>query len=311
VLAAAAASAVRVAFDVVLGDQAPFMMQIPSIVLATWLGGLWGGVAATITSAVGADYLFIQPRHAFSLHTSDHVGGALLFVLVSLGLAWQVNRWRAAERALRLTRDRAAEQADELQALIDAVPAAVLVTRQPGQTATPANALGASLFGSAGDGSSTGQKLVRFESADGSATIDAANLPVALAAARGVDVRDEEFSAIYDDGTIRTLFGHAVPLAGGRGGVRGAVGAFVDITERKRAETVLHQYELLARHTRDVVLFVRRCDGRLLEANAAAETAYGYTREELLERTIFDLRQPEDAAITREQMAAADSGGVW
>ena len=310
VLAAAAASAVRVAFDVMLGDQAPFMMQIPSIVFATWLGGLWGGVAATITSAVGVDYLFIPPRHAFSLHTRDHFGGALLFVLVSLGLAWQVNRWRAAERALRLTRDRAAEQADELQALIDAVPAAVLVTRQPGQIALPANALGASLFGSAGDGSSTGQKLLRFESADGSSTIDAANLPVARAAARGVEVRDEEFSAIYDDGTIRTLFGHAVPLAGGRGGVRGAVGAFVDITERKRAETVLHQYELLARHTRDVVLFVRRRDGRLLEANAAAETAYGYTRQELLERTIFDLRQPEDAPITREQMAAADSGGV-
>ena len=88
VLAAAAASGVRMAFDVLLGDQAPFMMQIPSVVLATWLGGLWGGVAATITSAVTADYLFIQPRHAFAVHASDHRGGALLFVLESLGLAW-------------------------------------------------------------------------------------------------------------------------------------------------------------------------------------------------------------------------------
>jgi K+-sensing histidine kinase KdpD len=90
VLAATAASGVRMAFDVLLGDQAPFMMQIPSIVLATWLGGLWGGLAATITSAVTADYLFIQPGYTFAVHTSNHLGGAVLFMLVSLGLAWQV-----------------------------------------------------------------------------------------------------------------------------------------------------------------------------------------------------------------------------
>ena len=83
----------------------------------------------------------------------------------------------------------------------------------------------------------------------------------------------------------------------------------MDITERKRAETVLHRYELLARHTRDIVLFIRRADGRIVEANAAAEAAYGYSREELLERTIFNLRSSDDVPATQAQMAAADLGG--
>jgi PAS domain S-box-containing protein len=123
-------------------------------------------------------------------------------------------------------------------------------------------------------------------------------------------VRDLEFSAFYDDQTVRTLFGHGVPLRDEFGRVRGAVGAFVDITERKRTEATLHRYELLARHTRDIVLFIRRADGRILEANAAAESAYGLTRDELVARTIHDLRFPDDAPSTPAQMAEADAVGL-
>ena len=70
-----------------------------------------------------------------AFYTPSHAAGVLLFIAVSLGLAWQVGRWRASERALRMTRDRAAQKTAELRALIDAVPAAVFVTRHPGRPA--------------------------------------------------------------------------------------------------------------------------------------------------------------------------------
>lgn len=73
---------------------------------------------------------------------------------------------------------------------------------------------------------------------------------------------------------------------------------------------LLERYELLAAHSRDIMLFVRRDDGRIVEANAAAARAYGYSREELLSLTIHDLRAPEAAPGTLAQLEEADRRGI-
>jgi two-component system, cell cycle sensor histidine kinase and response regulator CckA len=78
----------------------------------------------------------------------------------------------------------------------------------------------------------------------------------------------------------------------------------------RRARNVLRRYQLLAEHGRDIMLFVAAEDGRILEANAAATHAYGYTREELRALTIFDLRDRATLGATTAQMAAAGSTGV-
>ena len=56
------------------------------------------------------------------------------------------------------------------------------------------------------------------------------------------------------------------------------------------AQEALRRYKLLADEARDAMLFVRRRDGRILEANRAAESMYGHTRDELLALSIHDLR---------------------
>ena len=83
-----------------------------------------------------------------------------------------------------------------------------------------------------------------------------------------------------------------------------------DITARKKAEETLRRYELLSAHTRDIILFMRRDDGRILEANSAAVNAYGYSRDELLTLGIPNLRTPDTRGLTAEQMAEADSRGI-
>jgi PAS domain S-box-containing protein len=72
----------------------------------------------------------------------------------------------------------------------------------------------------------------------------------------------------------------------------------------------LRRFELLANNSRDIILFMNRDDGRLLEANMAAIGAYGYGREELLERTIHDLRADKTRELTSVQMAEAASEGI-
>ena len=83
-----------------------------------------------------------------------------------------------------------------------------------------------------------------------------------------------------------------------------------DITERKRAEEVLRRFELLVAHSRDIIFFIQRDDGRILEANEAATKAYGYSREQLLAMTIHQLRAPETLELIPDQMAEADMHGI-
>ena len=67
----------------------------------------------------------------------------------------------------------------------------------------------------------------------------------------------------------------------------------MDITERRKAEEYLRRFELLSEHSRDIILFIDRKDGHILEANAAAMQAYGYGREEL-PRSPFETYVPAE-----------------
>ena len=93
-------------------------------------------------------------------------------------------------------------------------------------------------------------------------------------------------------------------------GENGALVFVRDITERKVAEEALRRFELLVENSRDIILFVNREEGRILEANTAASTAYGYSRDELLKLRIQDLREPNTIGLVPGQMAKADAEGI-
>ena len=94
------------------------------------------------------------------------------------------------------------------------------------------------------------------------------------------------------------------------GGESGALVFVRDITERKVAEEASHRFELLVENSRDIILFIRRDDGRILEANRAAAVAYGYSREELLALKVQELRESDTVGLVPEQMARADAEGI-
>jgi PAS domain S-box-containing protein len=87
----------------------------------------------------------------------------------------------------------------------------------------------------------------------------------------------------------------------------GVVGVIHDVTHRKQAQ---ERYRLLAENTPDIILFVRQADGRILEANRAAVGAYGYSRAELLARTIYELRASSTRTEVDRQMAIAGEQGI-
>ena len=81
---------------------------------------------------------------------------------------------------------------------------------------------------------------------------------------------------------------------------------FYDTTEN---DVTAERYELFSRYAHDIVLFIGR-DGRILEANDAAVAAYGYTREELLQLRIEDLRAPATRHVIAAQMEQAFDRGL-
>ena len=83
-----------------------------------------------------------------------------------------------------------------------------------------------------------------------------------------------------------------------------------DVSTQKRAADVTRRYELLADQARDIMLFVRERDGAIIEANLAAEQAYGYSRRDLLGLTIFDLRADGRSTAVQRQMSEASRRGV-
>ena len=83
-----------------------------------------------------------------------------------------------------------------------------------------------------------------------------------------------------------------------------------DITERKQAEQQSRLFEVLFAQSRDIILFVRHADGRIVGANHAATRAYGYSYEDLLKLSVDDLRVSDRGGLTRAQMNEASANGI-
>jgi PAS domain S-box-containing protein len=155
-----------------------------------------------------------------------------------------ISERKAAEEALRQGERAARRHAAELQTILDTVPAAIFITRDRESRVMEGNRFCAEVLRMpSGQNVSLsappGDRPAHFRAMKGGVEIRADQLPVQVAARHGFEVRDGELDLAFDDGTVRHLVGNASPLRHGSGESCGAVGAFVDITDRKRMEDEL------------------------------------------------------------------------
>jgi len=66
-------------------------------------------------------------------------------------------------------------------------------------------------------------------------------------------------------------------------------------------------YELMAMHCRDIILFIRQEDGKILECNNAATHTYGFTRQEFKNLTIKDLVADQTVCHTDQLISNTNS----
>jgi PAS domain S-box-containing protein len=208
------------------------------------------------------------------------------------------------------------ERSEEMRALLDSVPAAVWIAHDAGATCIQHNRFALHLLRVPleRNPSLTAPQEERptwFRVTRNGMEIPAAELPVQLAASTGSEVHGCEFDIEFQDGQTRRLFGNAKPLFDELGHSCGAVGAFIDITERRQAETALRESEALYRSLFNLVpvgVLVTDANGRIYGFNDQAHESLGYTRAEFGALGASDLEADQESfgRRTREVLVSGE-----
>jgi PAS domain S-box-containing protein len=232
-----------------------------------------------------------------------------------------VTERKRTERALR-------DKAEELQAVLDAVPAAVFVAHDPECSIITGNRTSLELLrlpDGANTSKSAGDDAPRnFRPMKDGVEIAPEDLPVQQAAATGTEVRGFEMEVAFDDGVSMHIYGNARPLFDVAGRPRGAVGAFVDVTEIVESRSAIaHRREELERQvaerttdrdrlwqlSTDLMLIVR-FDSVIVAVNPAWTTLLGWAEFELIGREFYRFLHPDDRGRTADAARTVAAGAA-
>ena len=200
----------------------------------------------------------------------------------------------AAEEQIRHLNAQLQERVAELEAIMQVLPVGVAVSQDTESKVVTANLALSDLLG-VKPGENIAARIDpagadAFEIYKEGRRLVGADHPLLRSARTGQQSGSLELEIQRSDGEPIYLQSSASPLFNQHGNVRGAVGAFINVTDRKRLEDLLRERaDLLELATEAIV--VRDMKGVLLYWNSGAEALYGWRREEVLGKSIHEVLQ--------------------
>jgi signal transduction histidine kinase len=195
-------------------------------------------ISATYTNTTDIAYGLESGADGYLTHPVDPL------VLVATVRAFL--RIRQADRALRESEAHARSRAEELHAVMQAVPAAVMIAHDAQCRRITGNAAAHELLRLPGDAnlsftSKERKGQTHFRILRAGRELSSTELPIQRAAVEGKPVGGEELQIRFADGSCREVYGSATPLFDESGAVRGAIGAYLDTTDLHHARAQLER----------------------------------------------------------------------
>lgn len=260
--------------------------------------------AASTGKAVGGKKFEVRFPDGKSIHLLGHAVPLLDASGQSrgaVGAFLDVSEMQRKESELREARAEAKAQADNLAAIFEAIPAAAFLTYDRKCEKVTCNRAAYDLLrmptGSNPSLTAPEHELPDFIPLENGRQIPGKELPLQVAAATGKAVRGKEIEIRFPDGSSIYEYGHSVPLFDEAGNVRGAVGAYLDVTDMKVMEQRLRaaneRFQVALRNT-PITVFSQDLD---LRYKWIYNPFPGYSPVDFLGKRDSEVfERPEDAA---------------
>ena len=237
-------------------------------------------------------------------------------VVQMVGLIKDITERKKDEEDLKRSEEHARQRAEELRKLMDIIPAAVWVSQDPECKVIVGNQAANTFYEaegeenvSAGPASGSAQDTTRRFFRNGKELMPQ-ELPMQEATAKNVEIKNSELEVVVPSGRKITIIGNAKPLLDDAGNVRGCLGAFVDITERKKAEEALARQAELIDLSPDAII-VRKLDGTITFWSKGAEKLYGWSKDEAVGQVTHTLLMAEFPQSLKEIVKKLKLDGNW
>src|SRR3979490_592215 len=228
------------------------------------------------------------------------------------GTSTDISAQIAPEEQIRNLNAQLQERVAELEAIMQVLPVGVAVSQDPESAVVTANMALSDLLGvKPGENIATRidpASAGSFEIYQEGRRLASADHPLLRSARTAQQSGSLELEIQRSGGEPIYLQSSASPLFNQYGNVRGAVGAFINVTDRKRLEDLLRERADLLELATEAII-VRDMNGVLLYWNSGAEALYGWRREEVLGKSIHQVLQTRfPKGISDVENALAQTG---